>query len=93
MPMITRDRAASSLSADAVLVPYYKLERLPDVMPDSPDKRKGSPPLVPFPAGISLTPLQLLGVILKSVLKDRITDEEIDTICSVYYDTVREWFG
>ena len=38
--------------------------------------------------GISLTPLQMLGVILKLVLRDRITDEEIDKICSVYYETI-----
>jgi tetratricopeptide (TPR) repeat protein len=38
--------------------------------------------------GIELTPLQLLGVILKVVLKDRITDDEVDRICSVYYETI-----
>ncbi|MEK6301678.1 MAG: hypothetical protein AABO41_13290 [Acidobacteriota bacterium] len=65
-------------------------------MPDTPEKRKGKPTLVkpsPFPVGLSLTPLQLLGFILKMVLKDRITDDEIDRICSIYYDTVRKWFG
>jgi hypothetical protein len=43
-------------------------------------------------SGLSLTPLQLLGVILKVVLKDRITDAEIDRISSVYYDTVTKWY-
>jgi len=43
-------------------------------------------------SGLSLTPLQLLRVILKVVLKDRITDEEIDKISSVYYDTVTKWY-
>jgi hypothetical protein len=42
---------------------------------------------------IEVTPLQLLGIILKCVLKDRITDEEIQTICSVYYKTIKEWWG
>lgn len=42
---------------------------------------------------IEVTPLQLLGLILKSVLKDRITDEEVDTICSVYYKTVKDIWG
>jgi hypothetical protein len=94
MPMNTRDRAASCLSADADLVPFYKLERLPEVMPDAPEKRKGKLRLVrAIPVSISLTPLQLLGVILKAVLKDRITDQEIDRICSVYYATLRKWFG
>ena len=42
---------------------------------------------------ISVTPLQLLEIILKVVLKDRITDEEIKTICSTYYDTIKDWWG
>jgi hypothetical protein len=42
---------------------------------------------------ISVTPLQLLGVILKVVLKDRITDEEIELICSNYYKTIEDWWG
>ena len=42
---------------------------------------------------IEVTPIQLLGIILKVVLKDRITDEEVETICSVYYKTVEEWWG
>lgn len=62
-------------------------------MPDLSDKRKGKLALVSFPLRLSLTPLQLLGLILKVVLEDRITDEEIDRICSTYYATVREWFG
>lgn len=44
-------------------------------------------------AGFSITPLQLLGVVLKLVLKERITDAEIDRISSVYYDTVKKWFS
>ena len=43
--------------------------------------------------GVSLTPLQLLGVILKAVLKNRITDEEVDRISAVYYDTIESWWG
>jgi hypothetical protein len=42
---------------------------------------------------ISVTPLQLLGIILKVVLKDRITDEEVETICSNYYKTIEAWWG
>jgi AraC-like DNA-binding protein len=41
---------------------------------------------------VSLTPLQLLGAILRAKLKDRITDEEVDQICSVYYHTLRDWW-
>ena len=43
--------------------------------------------------GIEVTPIQLLGIILKAVLKERITEEEVETICSVYYKTVQEWWG
>jgi hypothetical protein len=42
---------------------------------------------------VSLTPTQLVEVILKSVLEDRITDEEAERICSVYKETVLEWFA
>ena len=43
-------------------------------------------------SGVTLTPLQLLGLILKVVLKDRITDEEIDKICSVYYEWITKLY-
>ena len=62
-------------------------------MSDEPDKearklqqRNGNKP-------IEITPLKLLAVILKVVLTDRITDEEIEKICSVYYKTLDEWWG
>jgi hypothetical protein len=42
---------------------------------------------------IEVTPIELLGIILKVTLKDRITDEEVETICSVYYKTVQDWWG
>jgi hypothetical protein len=42
---------------------------------------------------IAVTPIQLLGIILKIVLKERITEEEVETICSVYWQTVKEWWG
>ena len=42
---------------------------------------------------ISITPIKLLEVILKAVLKDRITDEEAKRICSVYYKTIEDWWG
>jgi hypothetical protein len=61
-------------------------------MPDEPDKearklqeRNGNKP-------IEMTPLKLLAVILRVVLQDRITDEEIDKICKVYYKTLDEWW-
>jgi hypothetical protein len=41
---------------------------------------------------IEISPLKLLAVILKAVLTDRITDEEIEKICSVYYKTIQEWW-
>lgn len=42
---------------------------------------------------IEITPLGFLGIILKAVLQDRITDEEVEKICSVYYKTLDEWWG
>jgi len=42
---------------------------------------------------LEITPIQLLEVILKAVLKDRITDEEAKRICSVYYKTIEDWWG
>jgi len=42
---------------------------------------------------IEATPIQLLGIILKVVLKDHITDEEIETICTNYYKTIQDWWG
>jgi len=41
---------------------------------------------------IEITPLRLLAVILKAVLQDRITDEEVEKICSVYYKTIQDWW-
>jgi hypothetical protein len=41
---------------------------------------------------IEITPLKLLAMILKAVLKDRITDEEVNKICSTYYKTLEEWW-
>ena len=42
---------------------------------------------------ISITPIKLLEVILKAVLKDRITDEEAKLISSTYYKTIEDWWG
>ena len=42
---------------------------------------------------IGVTPTQLLGIMLKTVLKDRITDEEVETICTMYYKTIEDWWG
>jgi hypothetical protein len=45
------------------------------------------------PVRVDITPIHLLSVILKCVLEDRISDDEAGTICSVYYRTVRDWWG
>ena len=42
---------------------------------------------------IEVTPMQLLSIILKVALKDRITDEEIERICSVYYKAIEDLWG
>lgn len=43
--------------------------------------------------GIVFTPLQLLGIILKLVLKNRITDFEIDKITTAYYRAIKDMWG
>jgi hypothetical protein len=57
------------------------------------DKEQEKPQKSNGHESIEVTPLRLLGIILKCVLKDRITDEEVETICSTYYKTVNEWWG
>jgi len=42
---------------------------------------------------IEVTPIQLLAFRLRIVLKDRITEEEVETICSTYYKTIKELWG
>jgi hypothetical protein len=42
------------------------------------------------PSAVKLTPSQLLRVILETVLEGRITDEEIERICALYYDANRK---
>ena len=64
-------------------------------MSDTPEKRKPSrvTKSLERPAeGLTLTPLQMLAVLLKVVLKDRITDTEIEKICTSYYQAIVKWF-
>ena len=44
-------------------------------------------------SGIEVTPIRLLATMLKAVLKERITDEEVEAICSTYYKTVKDIWG
>jgi hypothetical protein len=41
----------------------------------------------------SVTPIELLAILLGAVLKGRITDKEIGQICTTYYKTVKEWWA
>jgi hypothetical protein len=43
--------------------------------------------------GLKFTPIQLLAFILKLVLKDRITDGEIEVITTTHLDLVKEYWG
>ena len=61
-------------------------------MPDEPDKEARKLQEGNGNKLIEITPLKLLAVILKVVLTDRITDEEIEKICSTYYKTLQEWW-
>ena len=60
---------------------------------DKPKKETRNPQEGNGQKSIEITPLRLLGIILKAVLQDRITDEEVEKICSVYYKTLDEWWG
>ena len=40
---------------------------------------------------VSLTPIQMLGLVIKLVLRDRITDEELKLICNTYYSAIMHW--
>lgn len=62
-------------------------------MPDEPDKEARKLKEGNGNKQIEITPLKLLAVILKVVLMDRITDEEIEKICSTYYKTIQEWWA
>lgn len=57
---------------------------------DAPQAEAGANLLLPeiqqvLDATISLTPLQLLAVIIKAKLGDRIEEQEVRRICQVYY--------
>jgi hypothetical protein len=41
----------------------------------------------------SVTPIELLAILLGAVLKGRITDKEIGQICTTYYKTVKDWWA
>ena len=60
--------------------------------PDKPEKEPRKYPEDNGHKSIEVTPLKLLAVILKAVLQDRITDEEVEKICSVYYKTIQDWW-
>ena len=55
------------------------------------EKKRRAPQKSNWQKPIEVTPLQLLAIMLTCVLKDRITDEEVETICSVYYETIKDW--
>jgi hypothetical protein len=39
----------------------------------------------------SFHPKQLLALVIKSVLRDRITKEELHFICNTYYSAIMDW--
>jgi hypothetical protein len=41
----------------------------------------------------SVTPIELLAILLGAVLRGRITDKEIGQICTTYYKTVKDWWA
>jgi hypothetical protein len=51
----------------------------------------GVPELADTIPSVRVTPIQLLAILIKVVAKDRLTKDEIDRICSTYYDAVVNW--
>jgi len=51
-------------------------------------------PSLDFPARneLSLTPLQLLGLVVKAILEDRASDAEVDQVRRVYYRLSTDWY-
>lgn len=55
----------------------------------TPRKGDGEPPRPKDDQSpVAFTPLLLLATILKCVLRERISDAEIETICVTYYDSI-----
>jgi hypothetical protein len=76
-------------------------------LPDpEPEEVRPTAKVIPFPIkkasqdlqakpdqpGEGFTPMHLLRFILKSVLKEQVNDEQIEKICSVFYNTLKEWW-
>lgn len=80
----TRVIGSQSAKASRTAPELRPISSMPDIQGAIEAARRGE---------FSVTPLQLLGVILKSVLKKRITDEEVDRISTVYYDTIEKWWN
>ena len=74
---------------------------LPSSEPEEAETRPTAK-IIPFPVRPSVedspakqegfTPMHLLGFILKSVFKHRVTDEEVEKVCSLFYSTLQEWW-
>jgi hypothetical protein len=58
-----------------------------------PSRRRTSKSRVPAASTqkgpIAFTPLTMLATVLKCVLKDKITDREVERICSSYYKAIQ----
>ena len=69
-------------------------EELPEnVLPFPMPQASESEAVLDMSQGIDMAPLELLSLILKVVLKDAITDEQVEKICTVYYETVMKLWG
>ena len=66
-------------------------------LPDSPaepfsESKDLQQEMVEILSGLSLTPVQLLELILKAVLGDKITKDEAWLISRTYYQTIMDWY-
>jgi tetratricopeptide (TPR) repeat protein len=62
------------------------------VIPFPVKKASQNLPAKPEHANEGFTPMHLLRFILKSVLKEQVTEEQIEKVCSVFYTTLKEWW-
>jgi tetratricopeptide (TPR) repeat protein len=76
------DEEIDSQPAETNLIPFPVSRSVNELM--------SAPVSSPETLGREITPIQLLGIILKVKLRERITDEEIDRICMAYFNAVMD---
>nr|AUN36919.1 hypothetical protein [uncultured bacterium] len=76
------DEEIDSQPAETNLIPFPVSRSVNELM--------SMPVSSPETLGREITPIQLLGIVLKVKLRERITDEEVDRICMAYFNAVMD---